>query len=171
MIHETAIIDRPCSIGDGTQIWHGCHVMRGAHIGFESMLGQNGFVASGARIGNKVRIQNNVSVYEGVIIEDEVFIGPSVVFTNVKYPRATRHQPYSVTLIKFGATIGANATILPGITVGEYAMVGAGAVVTKDVEPYALVVGNPARQVGEVDKEGRPIHSLLDHQSDSPRPT
>lgn len=157
--HETAVIDEPCLILDGTKIWHWCHVMEDATIGRNCTLGQNVFVGRKAIIGDRVKIQNNVSVYEGLIIDSDVFIGPSVVFTNVKYPRAFEPaDAFQATWVKHGATIGANATILPGIVIGEYAMIGAGAVVTRNVPPYALMVGNPARQVGWVDQEGRQVH-------------
>ena len=150
MIHETAVIDRPCSIGTGTNIWHFCHLMSGCTIGKNCNLGQNVFVASGVIIGNNVKIQNNVSVYNGVTIEDDVFIGPSVVFTNVTTPRSTvdRSKKYEQTLIKKGATIGANATIICDRTIGQFAFVGAGSVVTGDVPGHSLVVGNPAKQIG-----------------------
>jgi len=149
-IHETAVVDSPCSIGAGTKIWHFCHVMADCVIGRNCNLGQNVFVASEVRIGSGVKIQNNVSVYGGVEIEDDVFLGPSMVFTNVKTPRSAvnRKDRYERTLVKKGATIGANATIVCGVTIGAYAFVGAGAVVTKDVPERALVVGNPARRVG-----------------------
>jgi UDP-2-acetamido-3-amino-2,3-dideoxy-glucuronate N-acetyltransferase len=150
--HPTACIDEPCEIGPGTKIWHFSHVMAGAVIGRGCTLGQNVFVASGVRIGNNVKIQNNVSVYEGVILEDDVFCGPSMVFTNVSTPRSAvprnRPEDYKRTLVRRGASIGANATIVCGNTIGEYAFVGAGAVVTKDVPPRALVFGNPARLRG-----------------------
>lgn len=155
-IHSTAVIDSGASIGEGTRIWHFCHVMPGAIIGQNCILGQNVFVDNNVSIGNGVKIQNNVSVYNGVKLEEDVFIGPSVVFTNVINPRSfiERKNEFKNTLVKRGASIGANATIICGITIGEYAMIGAGAVVTKDVEAYALVVGNPGRQVGKVDEQG-----------------
>lgn len=149
-IHESAYVDEGAVIGNGTRIWHFCHVMPGAVIGERSSLGQNVVVMSGTRIGNNVKIQNNVSIYEGVELEDDVFCGPSMVFTNVMNPRSqiSRKSEYQRTLVKRGATIGANATVVCGVTLGEYAFVGAGAVVTRNVEPYALVVGVPAEQIG-----------------------
>ena len=148
--HPTAVIDKGAKIGKGTKIWHFCHIMSTAEIGENCVLGQNVFVAADVKIGNNVKIQNNVSVYTGVIIEDDVFLGPSMVFTNVSNPRSeiNRKDKYEKTLVKKGATIGANATIVCGHTIGEYAFVGAGAVVTSDVKPFALVVGVPARQIG-----------------------
>jgi UDP-2-acetamido-3-amino-2,3-dideoxy-glucuronate N-acetyltransferase len=155
-IHSTAIIDAGAQIGAGTHIWHFCHVMPGAVIGKNCTLGQNVFVDNNVMIGNGVKIQNNVSVYNAVTLQDDVFIGPSVVFTNVINPRSfiERKNEFKPTLVKKGASIGANATIVCGITIGEYAMIGAGAVVTKDVEAYALMVGNPAKQVGTVNEKG-----------------
>lgn len=149
-VHSSAWIDEPCSIGAGTKIWHFCHVCAGARIGARCSLGQNVFVASTAVIGDGVRIQNNVSVYDGVTLEDDVFCGPSMVFTNVRNPRAhvSRKRDYRPTLARRGATLGANSTILCGLTVGRYALVGAGAVVTHDVPDFALVVGAPARIIG-----------------------
>jgi UDP-2-acetamido-3-amino-2,3-dideoxy-glucuronate N-acetyltransferase len=156
LIHNTAVIDEGALIGDQTHIWHFCHVMPAAVIGSHCNIGQNVFIDNNVRIGNGVKIQNNVSVYNGVQLEDGVFIGPSVVFTNVMNPRSfiERKEEFRPTLVQKGASIGANATIICGITIGEYAFIGAGAVVTKDVPPYALMTGNPARQVGWVDKEG-----------------
>ena len=155
-IHSSAIIDTGASIGEGTHIWHFCHIMPEAIIGTNCNIGQNVFIDNNVSIGNAVKIQNNVSVYNGVTLQDDVFIGPSVVFTNVINPRSfiERKNEFKKTLVEKGATIGANATILCGITIGQYAMIGAGAVVTKDVPAYALVVGNPAKQVGSVDIEG-----------------
>jgi UDP-2-acetamido-3-amino-2,3-dideoxy-glucuronate N-acetyltransferase len=150
--HETAVVDEPCDIGAGTKIWHYCHVMSGARIGEHCTLGQNVFVGSRAVIGNRVKVQNNVSVYDGVELEDEAFVGPSAVFTNVVTPRAhvSRKDAYERTLVRRRATIGANATVVCGVTIGEYAFVGAGAVVTDDVPPHALVLGVPARHEGWV---------------------
>jgi UDP-2-acetamido-3-amino-2,3-dideoxy-glucuronate N-acetyltransferase len=148
--HETAVIDEGARIGDGTSIWHFSHVMSGAVIGRDCNLGQNVMIASGAVVGDRVKIQNNVSVYAGVTLEDDVFCGPSVVFTNVLTPRSQvprRHQ-YLPTVVRRGATFGANATVVCGLTIGRYALVGAGAVVTRDVPDYALVIGNPARTSG-----------------------
>jgi len=148
--HETAVIDEGARIGDGTSIWHFSHVMSGAVIGRECNLGQNVMIASGAVVGDRVKIQNNVSVYAGVTLEDDVFCGPSVVFTNVLTPRShvPRRHEYLPTVVRRGATFGANATIVCGLTIGRYALVGAGAVVTRDVPDYALVIGNPARTSG-----------------------
>ncbi len=150
MIHSTATIDPGCTIGEGTSIWHYSHVMPGARIGTGCSLGQNVYVGRDVVIGNNVKIQNNVSVYESVVLEDDVFCGPSMVFTNVINPRShvSRKHEFKETLVRRGATIGANATIVCGHTIGEYAFIGAGAVVTGDVEPYALMVGVPARRIG-----------------------
>ena len=154
--HETAVLDEGCRIGDGTRIWHFTHVMAEAVVGKNCVLGQNVMVANHVTIGDNVKIQNNVSVYEGVTCEDNVFLGPSVVFTNVINPRAfiERKHEFRPTLVKKGASIGANATIVCGHTIGQYALVGAGAVVTHDVPDYALVTGNPARQTGWVSEYG-----------------
>lgn len=150
--HESSYLDEPCNIGEGTMIWHFCHVMKNARIGENCRIGQNVFIASDVVIGNNVKIQNNVSVYTGVTLEDDVFCGPSCVFTNVLTPRAAiaRNTPehYQKTLVKRGATIGANATVVCGVTIGEHAFIGAGSVVTRDVPPYALVYGNPSRVRG-----------------------
>ncbi len=150
VVHPSAIVDTGATIGARTRVWHFVHVMGGAVIGDDCSLGQNVFVSSGTRIGNNVKIQNNVSVYEGVTLEDDVFCGPSMVFTNVVNPRShvSRKSEYRKTLVRRGASIGANATILCGTTLGEYAFVGAGAVVTEDVPDYGLVVGVPARRIG-----------------------
>jgi UDP-2-acetamido-3-amino-2,3-dideoxy-glucuronate N-acetyltransferase len=155
-IHESSYVDEGAEIGDGTKIWHFCHIMSGAKIGKNCSLGQNVNIGSLAVIGNRVKIQNNVSVYDDVNIEDDVFCGPSCVFTNVINPRAfiERKQEYKKTIIKKGASIGANATIVCGVIIGEYALVGAGSVVTRDVPNYALVYGNPACVKGMMDKEG-----------------
>ena len=149
-IHESAYVDDGVTIGEGTKIWHFCHIVSGAVIGSRCSLGQNVVVMGGTKIGDNVKIQNNVSVYEGVELEDDVFCGPSMVFTNVMNPRShvSRKHEYRRTLVRRGASIGANATIVCGATLGEYAFVGAGAVVTSDVPDYALVVGVPARRVG-----------------------
>ena len=149
-LHESSFVDPGAVIGAGTKIWHFCHVMAGSQIGADCNLGQNVFIAAGVQIGDRVKIQNNVSVYAGVTLEDEVFLGPSMVFTNVTNPRShvPRKDEYRPTLVRRGATIGANATILCGITLGEYAFVGAGAVVTHDVPAYALVYGAPAQLQG-----------------------
>ena len=155
-VHESSYVDAGAQVGDGTKIWHFCHVMPGAVIGERCSLGQNVVVMSGVRIGSNVKIQNNVSVYEGVELEDDVFCGPSMVFTNVINPRShvSRKTEYQRTLVKRGATIGANATVVCGVTIGEYAFIGAGAVVTTDVAPYALVVGVPAKRVGWMSSSG-----------------
>lgn len=149
-IHPTATVEEPCEIGEETKIWHYSHVMKGAKIGENCQLGQNVFVGSRAKIGNGVKIQNNVSIYDCVKLEDGVFCGPSMVFTNVINPRShiPRKNEFKETLVKKGVTLGANSTILCGITIGEYAFIGAGAVVTKDIPAYALVYGNPARLKG-----------------------
>ncbi|KJF44433.1 acyltransferase [Draconibacterium sediminis] len=154
--HETAIIDEGAQIGSGTKIWHFSHVMDSAQMGKNCILGQNVFVGNKVKLGNNVKVQNNVSVYEGVICEDDVFLGPSMVFTNVINPRSSveRKDEFKTTLVKRGATIGANATIICGVTLGEYCMVGAGAVVTKDVKAFALVTGVPAKQTGWVSRSG-----------------
>jgi len=154
--HPTAVIDEGAIIGKGTKIWHFSHIMTGASIGENCTIGQNVLVSPQAVLGNNVKVQNNVSVYTGVVCEDDVFLGPSCVFTNVINPRSfiSRKEEYRLTLVKKGATIGANATIICGVTIGEYAMIGAGAVITKDVPDYALVVGNPGKQIGWADKEG-----------------
>jgi len=154
--HETAIIDEGSSIGQGTRIWHFTHIMSGCRIGENCNLGQNVVVSPDVTLGNNVKVQNNVSIYTGVICEDDVFLGPSMVFTNVTNPRSgvNRRGLYEKTLVKRGATIGANATVVCGVTLGEYCFIGAGAVVTRDVPAYALVVGNPARQVGWMSEYG-----------------
>lgn len=154
--HQTACIDEGAIIGDGTRIWHFCHVMQGAQIGDNCVLGQNVYVGGKAVIGNQVKIQNNVSIYDSVILEDDVFCGPSCVFTNVVNPRSfvERKTEYRETRVKKGVSIGANATLVCGVTIGEYAFIGAGAVVTKNVRPFALMVGVPARQKGWVSRAG-----------------
>jgi UDP-2-acetamido-3-amino-2,3-dideoxy-glucuronate N-acetyltransferase len=156
-VHPSAVIDEPCTIGDGTKIWHFVHISAGSCIGSQCVLGQNVYVGPKVRIGNNVKIQNNVSVYEGVELEDDVFCGPSCVFTNITNPRAqiVRRHILERTLVKRGATLGANATVLCGITVGRYAFVGAGAVVTRDVPDYALLLGVPARQAGWMSRHGQ----------------
>lgn len=155
-IHETAIIDNGAKIGNGTKIWHFCHVMGTAKLGENCVLGQNVFIGTNVKLGNNVKVQNNVSVYEGVICEDDVFLGPSMVFTNVTNPRSAvnRKDEFKTTLVKKGATIGANATILCGIEIGSFAFIGAGAVVTKSVAAYALVTSNPAKQTGWMSEQG-----------------
>ena len=159
-VHESSFVDAGAKIGKGTKIWHFCHIMPGAEIGERCALGQNVVVMSGTRIGNNVKIQNNVSIYEGVVLEDDVFCGPSCVFTNVMNPRShvSRKAEYIETLVKRGASIGANATVVCGVTLGEYAFIGAGAVVTSDAAPYALMVGVPARRVGWMCQCGERLH-------------
>ena len=157
-IHESSYVDDNVKIGNGTKIWHFSHIQSGSKIGKNCSIGQNVNIGNNVKIGNYVKIQNNVSVYEGVELEDYVFCGPSMVFTNIKVPRSEFPQRgnefYSKTLVKKSASIGANATIICGVTIGEYAMIGSGAVVTKDVSPFTLVVGNPARAVGKIDRKG-----------------
>jgi UDP-2-acetamido-3-amino-2,3-dideoxy-glucuronate N-acetyltransferase len=169
--HETAVIDVGAQIGAGTRVWHFCHVMDGARIGSGCTLGQNCFVGRGVVIGNGVKLQNNVSVYEGVELEDDVFCGPSIVFTNVMNPRAalSRRGEFQTTRVRRGATLGANATILPGVTLGEYSFVGAGSVVHRDVVPHALVVGVPARRVGWVSRAGERLVFDADGRAACPR--
>ena len=158
-VHPTAIIDEGAFVGDGSKVWHWVHVSSGARIGREVSLGQNVYVGGEVQIGDRCKIQNNVSVYDNVVLEDGVFCGPSMVFTNVINPRSdiNRKNEYLRTLVKRGATIGANATIVCGVTIGEYAFVGAGAVVTSDVKPYALVAGVPSRQIGWMSEFGEKI--------------
>lgn len=155
-IHPTAIVDPGATVGEGTRIWHFCHLMSGSRVGKNCILGQNVFVATSVSLGDNVKVQNNVSIYEGVVCEDDVFLGPSMVFTNVNNPRSAvnRKGQYTATLVEKGATIGANATVVCGHRIGRYAFVGAGAVVTRDVPAYALVVGNPARQTGWMSEHG-----------------
>jgi UDP-2-acetamido-3-amino-2,3-dideoxy-glucuronate N-acetyltransferase len=159
-IDPTAIIDQGSKIGEGTKIWHFCHIMPGAVIGKKCSLGQNVMVASGVILGNNVKIQNNVSLYEGVVCEDDVFLGPSMVFTNIINPRSAiiRRGQYAKTMVHKGASIGANATIVCGHDIGEFAFIGAGAVVTKHVKPYALMVGNPAKQIGWMSEYGHRLN-------------
>ncbi|MDB3906649.1 N-acetyltransferase [Crocinitomicaceae bacterium] len=154
--HETAVIDDGCTIGKGTKIWHFSHIMPNCSIGEQCNIGQNVVVSPGVELGSNVKVQNNISIYTGVICEDDVFLGPSMVFTNVTNPRSAviRRDQYSKTLVKKGASIGANATIVCGHDIGAYAFIGAGAVVTKTVPDYALVVGNPARQLGWMSEYG-----------------
>ena len=158
--HSTAVIDEGCTIGEGTKVWHFSHIMPGAVIGANCNLGQNVVVSPKVVLGNNVRVQNNVSIYEGVICEDDVFLGPSMVLTNVINPRSavSRKNEYKTTLIKKGATIGANATIVCGNIIGAYAFIGAGAVVTKSVPDYALIIGNPGRQTGWMSEFGHKLH-------------
>ncbi|MCF8388639.1 MAG: N-acetyltransferase, partial [Bacteroidales bacterium] len=148
--HETAVIDEPCKIGKGTKIWHFSHIMKNCELGENCNIGQNVVVSPDVKLGRNVKVQNNVSIYTGVICEEDVFLGPSMVFTNIVNPRSAvvRRGEYVKTVVKKGASIGANATIVCGHDIGEFAFIGAGAVVTKEVPAYALVVGNPAKQVG-----------------------
>jgi UDP-2-acetamido-3-amino-2,3-dideoxy-glucuronate N-acetyltransferase len=158
--HETAVIDEGCVIGKGSKIWHFCHVMPNSEIGENCILGQNVMVAPRVRLANNVKVQNNVSIYTGVVCEDDTFLGPSMVFTNIINPRSflERKEEFRTTLVKKGASIGANATVICGVTLGEYCLIGAGAVVTKDVPDFALVVGNPARHLGWVSRRGMRLH-------------
>ncbi len=160
-LHPSSFVDEPSSIGKGTKIWHFCHVMAGAKIGEYCILGQNVMVGSDVVIGNNVKIQNNVAVYAGVELEDDVFCGPSCVFTNVINPRSQiiRHSEYKHTLVRRGATIGANATLICGITIGRYAFIGAGSVVRKDVSDYALILGVPGVQKGWMSRHGFRLHT------------
>lgn len=157
--HESSYIDDNVKIGDGTKIWHFSHILSGSIIGQNCSFGQNCVVGPKVTIGNGVKVQNNVSIYEGVEIEDDVFLGPSMVFTNVINPRAfiVRREEFKKTLLKKGCSVGANATIICGVTIGEYALIGSGAVVNKDVKPYALMVGVPARQIGWVSRAGNTL--------------
>lgn len=163
VIHPTAIVDEGAQIGEGTRVWHWVHVSGGARIGNGCSLGQNVFVGNKVVIGNNVKIQNNVSVYDNVTLEDDVFCGPSMVFTNVYNPRSavSRKDEYRNTLVKRGATLGANCTIVCGVTIGEYAFVGAGAVINRDVPSYALMVGVPARQIGWMSQYGERLNLPL----------
>ncbi len=158
--HETAVIDDGCSIGEGTKIWHFSHIMPQCVIGKKCNIGQNVVVSPEVILGNNVKVQNNVSIYTGVICEDDVFLGPSMVFTNVINPRSAvnRKNEYMKTKVKKGVSIGANATIVCGNDIGEYAFIGAGAVVVKEVKPYALVVGNPSKQIGWISRYGHRLH-------------
>lgn len=167
--HPSAILDKGATVGNGTKIWHFCHIMPGATIGNHCILGQNVFVDNEVVIGNGVKVQNNVSLYKGVMVEDDVFLGPSMVFTNVINPRSfiERKTEFKPTLVRQGATIGANATILCGVEIGRYALVGAGSVVTRNVLPYSLVVGNPARQRGWVSRAGYTL-SFIDERAVCP---
>ena len=158
-VHETAIIDEGATIGEGSRIWHWVHICGGAVIGRNCSFGQNVFVGNKARIGNNVKVQNNVSIYDDVILEDDVFCGPSMVFTNVYNPRAAveRKNEYRTTLVRKGATLGANCTIVCGVTIGRHAFIGAGAVVNRNVPDYALMVGVPARQIGWMSEYGEQL--------------
>lgn len=154
--HETAVIDPNCEIGTGTKIWHFSHIMSNSKIGNQCNIGQNVVVSPHVILGENVKVQNNVSIYTGVVCEDDVFLGPSMVFTNITNPRSAivRKEAYKQTLVKKGASIGANATIICGNTIGKFSLIGAGSVVTKEVLPYALVVGNPSKQIGWVSEYG-----------------
>lgn len=154
--HPTAVIDEGCAIGENTKVWHFCHIMPNCKIGKDCSLGQNVVVMPKVELGNNVKVQNNVSIYEGVICEDDVFLGPSMVFTNVYNPRSavSRKHEYRKTIVKKGASIGANATIVCGNNIGEYAFIGAGTVITKEVPDYALIVGNPGKQIGWMSEFG-----------------
>ncbi len=158
-VHESAYVDDNCKIGDGTKIWHFTHIMSGCEIGEVCNIGQNVVVSPGVVLGRNVKIQNNVSVYTGVMCEDDVFLGPSMVFTNVVNPRShvARKDEYRPTIIRRGASVGANATIVCGNEIGEYSLIGAGTVIVRPVKPYALMVGNPARQIGWVSKNGHKL--------------
>jgi UDP-2-acetamido-3-amino-2,3-dideoxy-glucuronate N-acetyltransferase len=157
--HETAVIDDGCKIGKGTKIWHFSHIMSGCEIGENCNIGQNVVVSPQVKLGRNVKVQNNVSIYTGVVCEDDVFLGPSMVFTNIVNPRSAvnRKEQYVKTLVEKGASIGANSTIICGHTIGRFSFIGAGAVVTKDVKPYALVVGNPSRQTGWMSEFGHKL--------------
>ena len=159
-VHPTAIVEPGCEIGDGTKIWHFSHLMPGARLGTNCNIGQNVFIADGVVLGNNVKVQNNVSLYTGVVCDDDVFLGPSAVFTNVVNPRSAvnRRGHYAITRVGKGASVGANATIVCGHDLGAYCFIGAGAVVTKFVPPYALMVGNPARQMGWMREFGHRLH-------------
>jgi len=158
-VHETSIVDENVDIGENTKVWHFSHILSGSTIGANCSFGQNCVVGPNVKIGSGVKVQNNISVYEGVEVEDDVFLGPSMVFTNVINPRAfiVRRDEFKKTLLKRGCSIGANATVVCGVTIGEYALIGSGAVVNKDVKPYALMVGVPARQIGWVSRAGNTL--------------
>ena len=168
--HETAIVDEGCNIGNGTKIWHFSHIMKNCEIGKNCNIGQNVVVSPEVILGKNVKIQNNVSIYTGVTCEDDVFLGPSMVFTNITNPRSAvvRRGSYEKTLVKKGASIGANATIVCGHDIGEYAFIGAGTVVTKEVLPYALVVGNPSRQIGWMSEYGHRLEFNTDGVAECP---
>ena len=168
--HPTAVLDDGAQVGAGSKIWHFCHLMPGCVLGPACNLGQNVFVANQVRLGRNVKVQNNVSIYEGVTCEDDVFLGPSMVFTNIRNPRShvVRHGQYTPTLVQQGATIGANATIVCGITIGAYALIGAGAVVTRDVPAHALMLGTPARQAGWVSHHGHTLQFGAQGQATCP---
>lgn len=162
--HETAVIDEGCTIGEGSKIWHFSHIMPKCILGENCNIGQNVVVSPGVKLGNNVKVQNNVSIYTGVICEDDVFLGPSMVFTNITNPRSAiiRKEQYVETIVEKGASIGANATIVCGNKIGSYALIGAGTVVTKEVPPFALIVGNPGRQIGWVSEYGHRLEFKSD---------
>jgi len=164
-IHKSSFVDTPANIGEGTRIWHFCHISKDTVIGENCIFGQNVYIANRVKIGNRVKVQNNVSIYTGCELEDEVFLGPSCVLTNVTNPRSqvNRHSLYEKTLFRRGCTVGANATVLCGLTIGRYAFIGAGAVITKDVPDYALMLGNPAQQKGWMSRHG---HILKNRDTD-----
>lgn len=168
--HETAVIDDGCEIAKGTKIWHFSHIMPNCKIGKNCNIGQNVVISPDVVLGNNVKVQNNVSIYTGVICEDDVFLGPSMVFTNITNPRSAivRKDQYEKTIVKKGASIGANATIVCGNNIGEFALVGAGAVVTKEVKPYALIVGNPAKQIGWISEYGHRLNFNKDGEAVCP---
>ena len=165
--HETAVIDNDCDIHDNVKIWHFSHIMSGCSIGEKCNIGQNVVISSGVKLGRNVKVQNNVSIYTGVECEDDVFLGPSMVFTNILNPRSAiiRRDQYVKTLLKKGASVGANATIVCGNTIGSYALIGAGAVITKEVKDFALVVGNPAKQIGWVSEYGHRLNFNSDNKA------
>lgn len=169
-IHPSCVIDLGAEIGSGTKVWHFCHVSSKVKIGIDCILGQNVFIADNVILGNHVKVQNNVSIYSGVVCEDEVFLGPSMVFTNIINPRAaiSRKDQFLPTLVKKGASVGANATILCGLTLGEYCLIAAGSVVTRDVQPYSLVMGNPARHTGWVSAYGQRLHFNANGEASCP---
>lgn len=169
-VHETAIVEPGAKVGGGSKIWHFCHVMPGAELGEGCILGQNVFVGDRVVLGNNVKVQNNVSIYEGVICEDDVFLGPSMVFTNIRNPRSAivRKGQYQETYLEEGATIGANATIVCGSRLGHHCFIGAGTVVTKDIPPYALIVGNPGRHIGWMSEYGHRLEFDQNNQATCP---
>lgn len=166
-VHESSFIDEDVSVGDNTKIWHFSHILSKSKIGENCSFGQNCVVGPNVQVGNGVKVQNNISIYEGVEVEDDVFLGPSMVFTNVVNPRSfiVRREEFKKTLLKKGCSIGANATIICGVTIGEYALVGSGAVVNKDVKPYALIVGVPGKQIGWVSKAGNTLKFDKDNRA------
>jgi len=165
-VHESSYVDKGAIIGEGTKIWHFCHIMSKAKIGKHCNIGQNVFIGDNVVLGDNCKVQNNVSIYKGVIIGDDVFVGPSVVFTNIKAPRSfiSRKNEYNKTVIKRGVTLGANSTIICGITLCEYSFIGAGSVVTKSVSPHTIVYGNPARIIGPVTRDANEIFNRLENK-------